>query len=844
MNTIRLTDKEIGSKPVATTKFVVTQPENVEGAQKEAVRRVGLTEIVNLVLSAGIASEFSESATYASSDYVTYNGELYRFKAAHPAGAWDVSHVDKVELMDEIQKALGTDKTLTQENVPADAKAVGTEIGEVKDALDNLDIETDTTLSVSGKPADSKKVGDEITNLKANLNKTAKFKSLVFMNLFDPTTIISGGYYGNNGKITADANSYYNEAYISIESDELYSYGGTSTSIQICTYDSTKTFIERINSTAPILNHQFNSNVAFIRTSSYRQDYSDFVFAKSDDYEHISASNPIMIDGDKITSIEFDTDKSLSVPDKAADAKAVGDAINTVNDDINAVADNLSEVEDIFFTSGGQISFPTTFNGAIDIKSIAGSILTGGHNIVDYIGLADGVYTLNGITFSVNGNEITISGTATGGVYFNLDIGTIASTSAGLNGETDYSLPAIEYNVGAIFDGIASGVTFGVRSRVSGNIGVAGKNTPSFTATYDHATWGHLYIYVANNTALPDGGKLYIGIVPSSVSNPLSFYSENNAITEISNIGTATLDVYSIASGAVEAYATNKLVAKYKKKHLRYVQGSGVDRSTERLEIYIPSIVGYIRYDFLHTVYAERHADVWRIGYAYAVDDNFEERFALTTQGEWECALHLKDRSDFSGGYAHGDEIIENIVFFVDNVPVDITKYTTYTFFDKLDIVQVSDLYDPNDGETIIAKHGSKHVFGDSEVRISQSIIWKVSETLTWCYLAMFPPAKTVTNKLYTNKDFNIINVDGTTTSIKNATKCSIYSADSAFMADFNIDEYPKGIDNTADYFMTTDNNGGIYNKCYYVISGVGNPVTAIDEEWKSETIYKLDVGK
>lgn len=183
------------------------------------------------------------------------------------------------------------------------------DIEAIRQELDNLDIETDVTLSISGKPADAKATGDAMNDVKENLNKTLEnFETLVFINLFDPSTIKNGGYYKPNGSLATDANSYYTETYIPIDPNTRYSYGSSSTSIQICTYDSNKIFIERLVSTASVLNYQFNSNVAFVRTSSYRQDYSDFVFAKNDDYSHISARNPIMINGDMVTGDETDVE--------------------------------------------------------------------------------------------------------------------------------------------------------------------------------------------------------------------------------------------------------------------------------------------------------------------------------------------------------------------------------------------------------------------------------------------------------------------------------------------------------------------------------------------------------
>lgn len=72
--------------------------------------------------------------------------------------------------------AVATDTTLTQAGIPADAKTVGdainavtSDVEEVQDALEHLDVETDPTLSIDGKPADAKVTGDRISNLESGL---------------------------------------------------------------------------------------------------------------------------------------------------------------------------------------------------------------------------------------------------------------------------------------------------------------------------------------------------------------------------------------------------------------------------------------------------------------------------------------------------------------------------------------------------------------------------------------------------------------------------------------------------------------------------------------------------
>lgn len=98
-------------------------------------------------IRSNFADEFSTSTAYAIGDIVLYQGQLYKFKAAHAAGAWNSAHVDAI--------------------------TVDSEIGEVKDALEHLDV--DDTLSVSGKPADAKTVGSVITSLVNNISSITPY---------------------------------------------------------------------------------------------------------------------------------------------------------------------------------------------------------------------------------------------------------------------------------------------------------------------------------------------------------------------------------------------------------------------------------------------------------------------------------------------------------------------------------------------------------------------------------------------------------------------------------------------------------------------------------------------
>ena len=275
------------------------------------------------------------------------------------------------------------------------------------------------------------------------------------------------------------------------------------------------------------------------------------------------------------------------------------------------------------------------------------------------------------------------------------------------------------------------------------------------------------------------------------------------------------------------------------KCYLQYVSGSGKDHSTECVRIFTPAAIGYIEYEFVHTVYESINSDIWRVAYAYACDSSFNRKFNITTTGEWEIAIHLKDRSDFSGGHAHGDEMLLNVIFFIDGKIANITEYTEPTEFTNFVVVENSNLFDPNDSTTIIANHGSEHVFNASGLKINQNLLWKVNAELQHgCYMAMHLPAKAVTDHMYTNADINPTEVQ-----FKNYTginKVVVYGEESGVRTEFSVTKYPNI--GSGYYFLMTDNGGGAYNKCYYCVVNVGNAKE--NELWVSETVYKFEVNK
>ena len=274
-----------------------------------------------------------------------------------------------------------------------------------------------------------------------------------------------------------------------------------------------------------------------------------------------------------------------------------------------------------------------------------------------------------------------------------------------------------------------------------------------------------------------------------------------------------------------------------------YEQGTFEEATSERLAIYVPSKKGYVLYAFNHCVLNTINADNWRINSAYDTDKNRIIKRRLTDRGEWECAIKLSGRPDFSGGIAHGDEVVTNIVFLLDGKNLRANDISELTAFTELKIVEKSTLYDPNDSTTQIAIHYKEYTFDKNGVEINQKVVWLVNAEIENGYLAMFTPHKDVTDTVYNETDYEqyrIVELSPGAIRVKtwtNAKKAVIYGSASGVTGKFEISKYPN-FDNTS--MMLSDNNGGNYNKIYQTIHIVN---VVAGDVWNSTAKYKFEVN-
>lgn len=287
----------------------------------------------------------------------------------------------------------------------------------------------------------------------------------------------------------------------------------------------------------------------------------------------------------------------------------------------------------------------------------------------------------------------------------------------------------------------------------------------------------------------------------------------------------------------------------------------------EQVSIFIPAIVGFVKYAFVRNEVSASNANNWRIDRAYACDDSKVVRFPITAQGEWEMALKINERADFIGGYAHGDEVLKSISFFVDGRKVnDISSLTTETKFEELRIVELTDLYDPNDGATLatkdtftpVAHHGREYIITKDGIRLKQFVLFDVAETMTTSYMTMFPIIRgndaqwstQITDSYYSDDNYDISDVSTTTTEANaynwraNCTRGVIWSDVSGVSAEVAM-LYQKKDNLTGEHYHKVQSSD-TYNKFYWTVCCVGNQTADIQKNhrFETDTMFKINVCK
>ncbi|MBQ7898063.1 MAG: hypothetical protein IJ323_06535 [Clostridia bacterium] len=314
-------------------------------------------------------------------------------------------------------------------------------------------------------------------------------------------------------------------------------------------------------------------------------------------------------------------------------------------------------------------------------------------------------------------------------------------------------------------------------------------------------------------------------------------YSVANYIADMANDSDTRL--VSLINSMYDYHLAAKDYLKPKPLYLSYDATLSHESAQGGLHIYIPTKDGYIDHTFVRTVSTDRNADVWRISRAYAVDDSLENPIQLTVDNaEWDMALKIVGRSDFIGGWMHGDEIYENIKFIIDGEEKDVTSLTEKISFEAMTIIENSTGYDPSDSSVAAFKHYKEFTVSHAGIRLDQKVEWLNDYDVEYSYLAMMPPKKEYTDSYYTNLDTVPKTIDYTNGQINEsgATSVTVFGKESGYYFTMTVNEYDTYI---KPLMSIADNGGGPYNKMYFGFVNKGSVVTG--DVWETFTQYKID---
>lgn len=273
--------------------------------------------------------------------------------------------------------------------------------------------------------------------------------------------------------------------------------------------------------------------------------------------------------------------------------------------------------------------------------------------------------------------------------------------------------------------------------------------------------------------------------------------------------------------------------------YFRYDTESAFESGTEYLRIFLPCERGFVNFNIIRSVKPEAFADIFRLGKAFAYDDNLENGYAITPErAEWDMAIKIVSREDFIGGLIHGDEISDGISVIVDGKAVNVSDFTDFTPFTEMKITVNSVGYDPADHKTEALLHKKEYTVTENGITSRQRVEFLGDFTLENSYLAMMPPCKDFTDSYFTDLDQDPKPATSGTR-ISGAKSATVFGAESGISFTMAIPEYPTLFG--GDQFCLSDNGGRNYNKMYF-------PVTTADtvkcgDVWNSVTEYKIKIS-
>ncbi|MGL6283233.1 MAG: hypothetical protein ACRC2J_12570, partial [Microcoleaceae cyanobacterium] len=179
----------------------------------------------------------------------------------------------------------------------------------------------------------------------------------------------------------------------------------------------------------------------------------------------------------------------------------------------------------------------------------------------------------------------------------------------------------------------------------------------------------------------------------------------------------------------------------------------------------------YIRYHMDRRTNPETRSDVWRINTVHEVTRAFGE-FGFSTgteicsSGEFEFAVQEVGKSDYMGGWRHGDDELVKITMLADGIVID-ESYTGNLKCDRFEIIQKSELLEVDNPERVVRGLSYRRwVYEEGKLELFNHVVFNSNLTLKVAFFNMFPihrlapdNSTVITDKVYRSPMYEEENV-------------------------------------------------------------------------------------
>ncbi len=488
-----------------------------------------------------------------------------------------------------------------------------------------------------------------------------------------------------------------------------------------------------------------------------------------------------------------------------------------------------------------RLELPTSYSGTVYVEDNPSGFYCGTKNAADIFGFKEGTFTNGEITVVIEGTNISVSGTATKTMYFDLQKGEFKVPN--YTRDIGYSLPDSNYRFAYIGSGSYMPTVCIRNPDGNGNFMVLSNGNYSVTKNnVKSEDFGIPYLYFPKDKTYDYCGNIVLTIGASSV-----YDSQKSEVHLIESSGMMDVDGYlwdSCEKSNIFGYPKEK---QNRKNEIIYSK-----MSNEFISIFLPQPEGKLEIQMNLANNSSTNAFGWRINMMYACDNEYNRLFPITNSGEYEMAIKIDGRPDFIGMGAHGSEIMTSFAIFIDGTETTLEKLASLTEWENIRIIRESDMYDPLDETTLVGKHFVEYLFDETGFTVNQSVEWLTDAICGYSYMMMFPVRRKYNNMQITDtyKDnFSTEEYDVSESGFhgyplnwtSGATEMSLYSKISgvtATMKWLNSTELPGG-----GYKHCA--NSESYNKLYFSVCGVNKSAKAkIGDIWETSTRYEVTLEK